>query len=60
MVVEADRLHLTDDARVGGDLSYRSRFPPAIDSGAVVDGSVERLPPRRSLAAISHSPWPAG
>jgi cytoskeletal protein CcmA (bactofilin family) len=44
---EVDTLRLTEGARIGGNLSYRSDKDAQLASGAVVTGNVERLPPRQ-------------
>ncbi|WP_152622561.1 polymer-forming cytoskeletal protein [Archangium violaceum] len=43
---EVGTLRLTDEARVGGNLSYRSDQDAQLASGAVVSGTVEHLAPR--------------
>ncbi|HEX5751165.1 MAG TPA: polymer-forming cytoskeletal protein [Archangium sp.] len=44
---EVGTLRLTDGARVGGNLSYRSDKDAQLASGAVVSGTVEHLAPRQ-------------
>ncbi|HZI08488.1 MAG TPA: polymer-forming cytoskeletal protein, partial [Archangium sp.] len=48
MHAEAGTLRLTDEARVNGNLSYRSDRDAQLASGAVVTGSVEQLPARHA------------
>jgi cytoskeletal protein CcmA (bactofilin family) len=48
MHAEAGTLRLTEQARVNGNLSYRGDRDAQIASGAVVAGSVERLPARHA------------
>jgi cytoskeletal protein CcmA (bactofilin family) len=43
--IEADRLHVASDAEIGGNLSYRGRFPALIEPGATIRGEVERRRP---------------
>lgn len=45
---EVGTLRLTDGARIGGNLSYRSDKDAQLAPGAVVTGGVERLEPRRA------------
>lgn len=45
---EVGTLRLTDEARIGGDLSYRGEREAQLAPGAVVTGSVERLVPERA------------
>ena len=45
---EVDTLRLTDEARVNGNLSYRSDRDAQLASGAVVAGKVERLAARQA------------
>jgi cytoskeletal protein CcmA (bactofilin family) len=41
---QVDTLQLADGARIGGDLDYRSERDAQVAQGAVVAGSMERLP----------------